>query len=102
VPFVFWGIDVGFSAIGYAARVKPAGLPFWPQHTKISAGSVARTRTSSPVAGRTAAGSAGGTAHRAAGTTAQSYIRNELMNQRSALGYRVSDADVLKGVRGQS
>jgi peptidyl-prolyl cis-trans isomerase D len=99
VPFIFWGIDVGFGAVSYAARVDSKDLPFWRPSTKISLQEVSR-QYQNQLNRLTQA--YGGEVPEEQRTQLQerlleSYIRNELMNQRTnALGYRVSDADVLK------
>ena len=36
VPFIFWGIDVGFGSVSYAAKVKGHEEPFWKGAAKIS------------------------------------------------------------------
>ncbi len=36
VTFVFWGIDVGFGSVGYAAKVEGHEWPFWKPAEKVS------------------------------------------------------------------
>ena len=42
VPFIFWGINVGFGAASYAAKVASSDWPWWKPSPKISAEEVRR------------------------------------------------------------
>jgi len=98
VPFIFWGIDVGFGAVTYAARVNSDDLPFWRPGTKISLQEVSRAYQNQLSRLQQAYGGEVPPEQRAElqDRLIESYIRNELMNQRTAkLGYRVSDEQVL-------
>jgi peptidyl-prolyl cis-trans isomerase D len=99
VPFIFWGIDVGFGAATYAARVDSDDLPFWKPSTKISLQEVSRAYQNQLSRLQQVYGADVPAEQRAElqDRLMESFIRNELMSQRTnALGYRVSDADVLK------
>ncbi len=99
VPFIFWGIDVGFGAANYAARVDSDDLPFWKPSVKISLQEVTRVyqnqlarlqqiyRGDVPAEERAALQD----------NILEGFIRSEVLNQHSnALGYRVSDEQVLE------
>jgi len=99
VPFMFWGIDVGFGAANYAAKVDSDYLPFWRPATKIPLQEVSRAYQNQLARLQKAYGGDVPPEQRAElqDRLLESYIRNEILNQRtSALGYRVSDAEVLK------
>jgi peptidyl-prolyl cis-trans isomerase D len=99
VPFIFWGIDIGFGVANYAARVDTADLPFWKPSVKIPLGDVSRAYQSQlasrqqmfrgevPAEMRT----------EMQDQVLEGFIQREILEQRSrALGYRVSDEQVMK------
>ncbi len=99
VTFIFWGIDVGFGAAGYAAKVKTDAIPFWRPGTRIPLEEVSRAYQNQLVRLTQAYGADVPPDQRAElqEELLESFIRNEVLNQHiTALGYRVSDAEVLK------
>jgi peptidyl-prolyl cis-trans isomerase D len=99
VPFIFWGIDIGFGVTNYAARVDTDDLPFWKPSVKIPLGDVSRVYQSQlasrqqmfrgevPAEMRT----------EMQDQVLEGFIQREILEQRSkALGYRVSDEQVMK------
>jgi peptidyl-prolyl cis-trans isomerase D len=99
VPFIFWGIDIGFGVTNYAARVDTDDLPFWKPSVKIPLGEVSRVYQSQlasrqqmfrgevPAEMRT----------EMQDQVLEGFIQREILEQRSkALGYRVSDEQVMK------
>ncbi len=99
VPFIFWGIDVGFGVANYAARVDSDDLPFWKPSVKISLQEVSRTYQTElarlqqilsdevPAEQRT----------ELQDRVVEDYVQREVLEQHTrALGYRVSDEQVLK------
>src|SRR5262245_58044129 len=99
VPFIFWGIDIGFGVANYAARVDTSDLPFWKPSVKIPLGDVSRAyqnqlanrqqmfRREVPAEMRT----------EMQDDVLESFVRREILEQHSkALGYRVSDEQVMK------
>src|SRR5262245_7817835 len=99
VPFVFWGIDVGFGKATYAAKVKTAERPFW-KHTEISIGEVQRafqiqlnqvqmSRGEIPAELKTQIG----------GALLDQFIQVELLTQHTQdLGYRVAEDALTRSI----
>ncbi len=99
VPFIFWGINVGFGAASYAAKVASSDWPWWKPSPKISAEEVRRAyqnqlaqyqqqlRKDVPPEMRSEIQE----------NLLEAFVRNELMMQHvTQLGYRVSDQQVMK------
>lgn len=99
VPFIFWGIDIGFGVANYAARVDTKDLPFWKPSVKIPLADVSRAyqnqlasrqqmfRGEVPAEMRTEMQE----------QVLEGFIQREVLEQHSrALGYRVSDEQVMK------
>jgi len=99
LAFIFWGINVGFGAMTYAAKVSAGDWPWWRPAPKISAEEVRRAyqnqmaqyqqqlRKDVPVEMRAMVQE----------NVLEAFVRNEVLTQHSTnLGYRVSDAQVLK------
>ncbi len=99
VPFIFWGIDIGFGVSNYAARVDTDDLPFWKPSVKIPLGDVSRTYQTQ-LASRQQMFQGEVPAEMLTELQDQvleSYIQREILQQHTeALGYRVSDEQVLK------
>jgi peptidyl-prolyl cis-trans isomerase D len=99
VPFIFWGIDVGFGVANYAARVDTDDLPFWKPSVKIPLGDVTRTYQTQ-LASRQQVFQGEVPAEMRVELQDQvleNYVQREILEQHSkALGYRVSDEQVLK------
>ncbi len=99
VPFIFWGIDVGFGAANYAARVDTEDRPFWKPSVKISLQEVSRAYQNQ-LARLQQINRSDMPAEELAelqDNVLEGFIRSEILNQHSnAMGYRVSDAQVLK------
>ncbi len=99
VPFIFWGINVGFGAVSYAAKVASSDWPWWRPDPKISGEEVRRAyqnqlaqyqqqlRKDVPPEMRSEIQE----------NLLEAFVRNELMMQHATrLGYRVSDQQVMK------
>lgn len=99
VPFIFWGIDVGFGAATYAAKVKTDDSPFWRPGTKISIHEVSQAYQGQLARLMQAYGGDIPAEQRVElqDQLLEGFIRTEVMSQHTdALGYRVSDEQVLK------
>jgi peptidyl-prolyl cis-trans isomerase D len=99
VPFIFWGINVGFGTASYAAKVASSDWPWWKTSPKVSAEEVRRAyqnrmaeyqqqlRKDVPQEMRTELQE----------NLLEAFVRNELLMQHATqLGYRVSDQQVMK------
>jgi peptidyl-prolyl cis-trans isomerase D len=99
LAFIFWGINVGFGTKTYAAKVASSDWPWWKASPKIPVEEVRRAyqnqlaqyqqqlRKDVPADLRTELQQ----------NLLEAFIRNEILTQHStSLGYRVSDAQVLK------
>ena len=99
VPFIFWGIDIGFGVANYAARVDTDDRPFWKPSVKIPLGEVSRVYQTQ-LASRQQMFRGEVPAEMRAEMQDQvleGFIQREILEQHSrALGYRVSDEQVLK------
>lgn len=101
IPFIFWGIDVGFGSVSYAAKVKGHEMPFWKGAVKVSLEDVNRayqnqlnqyqqmTRGEVPPEVRT----------EIQGRLMDAFVRRELIEQHAnQLGYRVRNEDVQRSI----
>jgi peptidyl-prolyl cis-trans isomerase D len=99
VPFIFWGIDIGFGVANYAARVDTDDLPFWKPSVKIPLGEVSRVYQTQ-LASRQQMFRGEVPADMRAEMQEQvleGFVQREILEQHSkALGYRVSDEQVMK------
>lgn len=102
VPFIFWGIDVGFGSVSYAAKVKGHEEPFWKGAAKISLEKVNRayqnwaneyqqmTRGEVPAEVRGDVQS----------QVIDNFVRRELIEQHAdQMGYRVRNEDVARAIQ---
>lgn len=102
VPFIFWGIDVGFGSVSYAAKVKSHEEPFWKGASKISLEKVNRayqnwaneyqqmTRGEVPAEVRSDI----------QGQLMDNFVRRELIEQHAdRMGYRVRNEDVVRAIQ---
>jgi len=102
IPFIFWGIDVGFGNVSYAARVKGHEAPFWRMATKIPLQDVNRTyqnqlsqyqqalRGEVPAEMKTELQT----------QLMDAYVRRELLEQHAnEQGYRVREEDVDRSIQ---
>lgn len=101
VPFIFWGIDVGFGSVSYAAKVKGHDQPFWKGAAKVSLQDVNRAyqnqinqyqqmaRGEVPPEVRTEIQT----------RLLDAFVRRELIEQHAnGLGYRVRNEDVVRSI----
>jgi peptidyl-prolyl cis-trans isomerase D len=99
LAFIFWGINVGFGSVNYAAKVSGTDWPWWKPSPKVTAEEVRRAYQNQlaqyqqqlgkdvPPEMRT----------RLQENVLEAYIRNEILTQHTtSLGYRVSDAQLMK------
>ncbi|HKE44066.1 MAG TPA: peptidyl-prolyl cis-trans isomerase [Steroidobacteraceae bacterium] len=99
LAFIFWGINVGFGSVSYAAKVSTGDWPWWKPSPKVSSEEVRRAyqnqmaqyqqqlRKDVPPEMRAMVQE----------NVLEAFIRNEILTQHSTnLGYRVSDAQVMK------
>jgi peptidyl-prolyl cis-trans isomerase D len=101
VVFTFWGIDFGFNSVSYAAKVKVDSRPWWQPADKVDVGQVRQawqnqaTQLQQMYRGELP----GDLKAQLQNRLLADFVRNELLTQHSHdMGYRVSDADVVRSI----